>query len=630
MVYGDMTIVQHFDERIWVCVLDDFKALKIVKAIIEAVTRRKCEVSDMDPLKEKLRKILSSKRFLLVLDDAWNENEEKWYGLKDVLTVGAEGSSVIVTARNMKISLIVDTVQAYQLGPLPEHDCWILFKKLAFRRSTEEPRNLVTIGQEIVKKCGGLPLAAKMLGTLMSLKSKEKEWMSVMQSDIWELRDNQILPSLRLSYDHLASDLKQCFSYCAIFPKGYEIDKDMLIQLWMANGLIPTKNEKKLKEEGHEIFTELSWRCFFQDIKENKRLSDSDTKTTCKMHDLIHELVQSNMKDECYIFDNPGSISNISRKIHHLSINYSADLSDIDTLRSSKALRTLLLLSHSAFVYPRSLATLSKNTYLRVLDLGYTSISHCHLSMECFKLLRYLDISYSDIETLPENICSLVYLQTLKLIHCESLLKLPKGIRNMTHLRHLHLDGCYSFGYMPKGMGQLKHLRTLTRYVLDNKSGSGSIAEMNNLDLHEMLELCNLDKVNSIADAKDVNLGSKEHLRVLRLDWGMSTDQPMERDAEGVLEALQPPHGLEKFTLQNYRGTKFPAWLMRDPMLLNNLVEIILTGCCRCEHLPPPGQLPFLEILEIESMDSVWSLWATTPVSMATQAQTKTVRHSLH
>ncbi|EHA8586361.1 disease resistance protein RGA2-like [Cocos nucifera] len=605
MVYHDMTVVQHFDKRIWVCVLDDFDVPKIVKAIIESVTKRKCKVSDMDPLKEELREILKSKRFLLVLDDVWDENEAKWYGLQDVLTVGAEGSSVIVTTRSMKVSSIVGTVEAYQLRPLSEHDCWLLFKKLAFGRSTEEPQNLVTIGQKIVKKCGGLPLAAKMLGTLMSLKSKEQEWRSVMRSDIWDLRGNQILPWLRLSYNHLPSDLKQCFSYCAIFPKGYEIDKDMLIQLWMANGLIPAKNEKKLEEEGHEIFTELAWRCFFQDIKENKILSDSDTKTTCKMHNLIHDLAQSIMENECHIPDNPDSVPNRNSKIRHLSINYFADLSDIDTLQSSKGLRTLLLLSHGAFVYPRSLATLSKYMYLRVLDLGYASISDCHLSMECFKLLRYLDISYSDIETLPENICSLVYLQTLKLIHCESLFKLPTGMRNMSRLRHLYLDGCYSLRYMPKGMGQLKHLRTLTRYVLDSKSGRGSIAELKKLDLHGMLELCNLDKVNSIADAKDVNLGSKENLRVLRLDWGMSADQPMERDVEGVLEALQPPHAIEKFTLQNYRGTNFPAWLRRDRMLLNNLVEIILTGCSRCEHLPPLGQLPSLQVLEIESMDSV-------------------------
>ncbi|XP_038973356.1 uncharacterized protein LOC113461540, partial [Phoenix dactylifera] len=628
MVYNDERVVQHFHKRIWVCVSDDFDVRKIVRAIIESATKKKCRVSDMDPLQEELREILSAKRFLLVLDDVWNENEEKWYGLKDLLTVGADGSSVIVTTRSKMVSSIVGTVEAYQLAPLSEQDCWILFKKRAFE-STEEPQKLATIGKEIVKKCGGLPLAAKTLGSLMRLKSEEWEWRSVMQSEIWESRDDGILPSLRLSYNHLPSHLKQCFSYCAIFPKDYEIDKDNLIQLWMANGLIPTQGNMEFEEKGHEIFTELAWRCFFQEVKEIKRWYDSDTKTICKMHDLIHDLASSIMANECHIFDNPKSISNRNSKIRHLSINYFADLSNIDTLSSAKTLRTLLLLSHGALDNPHSRATLSKNMYLRVLDLSYTSISDCHISMERFKLLRYLDISFSNIETLPENTCSLIYLQTLKLIHCEGLLQLPRGMRNMTNLRHLYLDGCYSLRCMPKGMGHLKHLRTLTRYILGNESGSGSIGELKNLNLQGMLELCNLKNVNSEEDARDVNLGSKHYLQVLKLDWGMSADLQEEGHVENVLEALQPPHSLKRITLRNYRGTQFPAWLMQDPMLFNNLVEIILTGCNRCEHLPQLGQLPFLEILEMENMDSVKYMGGTSFYGSAGTDQNSTLFPSL-
>ncbi|XP_038973370.1 putative disease resistance protein RGA3 [Phoenix dactylifera] len=628
MVYNDERVVQHFHKQIWVCVSDDFDVRKIVRAIIESATNKKCKVSDMDPLQKELREILRARRFLLVLDDVWNENEEKWCGLKDLLTVGADGSSVMVTTRSKIVSSIVGTVEAYQLAPLSEQDCWILFKKRAFE-STEEPQKLATIGKQIVKKCGGLPLAAKTLGSLMRLKSEEWEWRSVMQSEIWELRDDRILPSLKLSYNHLPSHLKQCFSYCAIFPKDYEIDKDMLIQLWMANGLIPTQGNMEFEEKGHEIFTELAWRCFFQEVKEIKRWYDSDTKTTCKMHDLMHDLASSIMGNECRIFDNPESISNRNSKIRHLSINYFADLSNIDTSSSAKTLRTLLLLGHGALVNPHSRATLSKNMYLRVLDLSYTSISDCHISMERFKLLRYLDISFSDIETLPENICSLICLQTLKLIHCEGLLQLPRGMRNMTNLRHLYLDGCYSLRCMPKGMGHLKHLRTLTRYILGNESGSGGIGELKNLNLQGMLELCNLENVNSEEDARDVNLGSKHYLRVLKLDWGMSADRQEEGHVENVLEALQPPHSLKKFTLQNYRGAQFPAWLRQDPMLLNSLVEIIMTGCNRCEHLPQLGQLPFLEILEIGNMNSVRYMGGTSFYGSAGTDQNSTPFPSL-
>src|SRR6185437_3324912 len=54
---------------------------------------------------------------------------------------------------------------------------------------------------------------------------------------------NHVLASLKLSYTYSMDEcLMSCFTYCAIFPKGYNIVKDDLIYQWISLDFIkPTK-----------------------------------------------------------------------------------------------------------------------------------------------------------------------------------------------------------------------------------------------------------------------------------------------------------------------------------------------------------------------------------------------------
>ncbi|KAJ4962585.1 hypothetical protein NE237_022524 [Protea cynaroides] len=152
------------------------------------------------------------------------------------------------------------TFPAHHLKGLLEEDCWALFKQRAFSMGKEENVDFVMIGNDIVKKCGGVPLATKALRSLMHFKHTKTEWLFVRNIEIWDLpkdKESTILPDLRLSYNHLPSHLRQFFTYCSIFPKGYRIKKEQLIHLWMANGSIPSKGNLELKDIGNEIFNEL-------------------------------------------------------------------------------------------------------------------------------------------------------------------------------------------------------------------------------------------------------------------------------------------------------------------------------------------------------------------------------------
>nr|XP_019710397.1 putative disease resistance protein RGA1 [Elaeis guineensis] len=602
LVYNEITVAEHFQQRIWVCVSENFDIKNIVKTIIESATQRKYELSDMDSLQRTMREVLSGKRFLLVLDDVWNP----WEELKELLTTGADGSCVIATTRSTNVvSSIIGTLDAYELKPLSDDECWSLFERNAFSAGgAEKSAKLVQIGKAIVDKCGGLPLAAKMLGRLLRTKREEREWRFVMESEIWKLRDDEILPSLRLSYNHLPCHVKQCFAYCAIFPKDYEIDKEMLIQLWMANGFVPSDREEDMELKGQEIFNELLSRSFFQEFKEFRSSRTLITQQTCKMHDLIHDLAQSIMGNECQILDKPQSISNTA--VRHLSITMDdPQLSTMEKVHTFKTLRTLLRLNGWRNI---DLSHVNcAESKLRVLGLSGALINDFPISNLHLKHLRYLDFSRTHITALPEAASSLLNLQTLNLSHCNLLRHLPHGIRKMRSLKHLYLHGCESLLSMPRGIGQLRCLRTLTAYPVGNEIGSGRIKELKDLCIGGLLELHGLENVRSVAEAEAAHIGSKQDLQYLILRWsdGRTSNELIEGDADKVLEALQPPQGLKWLQISHYPGKRLPTWLVGQSMLLSNLVGITLHNCPKCEHVPHLGRLPWLATLKIDGLSSV-------------------------
>ena len=76
--------------------------------------------------------------------------------------------------------------------------------------SQQQHPNLVKIGKQIVQKCAGVPLSGRSLENLLYSKKDEREWVSIRDSEIWELEQDQdgIMATLKLSYNDLPFDLK--------------------------------------------------------------------------------------------------------------------------------------------------------------------------------------------------------------------------------------------------------------------------------------------------------------------------------------------------------------------------------------------------------------------------------------
>ncbi|XP_077217625.1 putative disease resistance protein RGA4 [Tasmannia lanceolata] len=488
------------------------------------------------------------------------------------------------------------TIPDYNLGCLGEDDGWTLFTQRAFIvGSSDVSPNLVAIGKEIVKKCNGLPLAIEALGGLLRSNTDEKKWRNILESDMWaisEMKDD-IIPILKVSYDHLPAYLKQCFVYCSLFPKDYEFYKDTLIQLWIAEGFIQSEN--RLEDIGSDYFDDLTWRSFF---KYSRGLHGS----CYKMHDLNHDLAQSVSGDECFRIKNSIDSSNIAAKVRHASVWQCNEHSRIfKSFHESERLRTFLL--------PPRYETLTKQVAhdfflklrcLRVLDLGGTYIRELADSIGELKYLRYLDLSHTNIATLPESIASLYNLQTLKLCYCKQLAELPKSTSNLINLRHLTLKGCKIS--TPPELGKLITLQTLTIFVVGNESGCG-IRELKNLtELRGTIHISNLENVIDGKECKEANFKKKQHLDELTLGWSNNNPQDVAVDEE-VLEGLEPHTNLKALKILSYGGVSFPRWMMSGN--LTNLNTVSLVGCLNCQQLPPLGQLPFLKKLKINGMDGL-------------------------
>ncbi|KAK1428584.1 hypothetical protein QVD17_17422 [Tagetes erecta] len=223
VLYNDKEVRDHFKLMSWVCVSDEFDVFNISKAIFKDVGGEDKKFETLNQLQLTLTEKLANKRFLLVLDDVWNENYDEWELLQRPFVVGAPGSKVIVTTRKTMVASVMDSVQTYHLELLSNEKALSLLAQHALgKQNFDAHPTLKSHGEGIVKKCGGLPLALRALGRVLRTKSSNDEWNELLNSDVWNLEnESKILPALRLSYYDLPPHLKQMFAYCCLFPKDY-------------------------------------------------------------------------------------------------------------------------------------------------------------------------------------------------------------------------------------------------------------------------------------------------------------------------------------------------------------------------------------------------------------------------
>ncbi|XP_028083471.1 putative disease resistance RPP13-like protein 1 [Camellia sinensis] len=613
LICDDNGVKNQFDLKAWVCVPDEFDVTRITKAILESFTLDSCNLTELNALQRKLQDTLAGKKFLLVLDDVWNHEGEKWSSLQSPFRAGAHGSKIIVTTRITTVAQQVGTTEHHDLKELSPDDCWSIFAQHAFKNiNISEHPELESIGRHIVAKCGGLPLAARALGGLLQCNQNEHEWKMVLTSNIWDksYEESRILPSLKLSYHHLPSHLKRCFGYCAIVPKDYEFEEDELVLLWMAEGLIEHPADgKQIEDVGRKYFRELVSRSFFQLSRHNKLLFI--------MHDLINDLAQAVAGDICFRLENNlegGKQNKISDKARHSSYVGSQyeGIRKFKAFNDARCLRTFLEFLPSRFFNYKTRYLihdlLPVLKCLRELRLCYSGIDELPDSIGDLKHLRYLDVSHSRIKKLPDSVVTLYNLQVLFLKFCVEFQKLPLNMGRLVNLRHFDMTGVHipSSEEMSLHIGKLINLQTLSNFMVGKDCGR-KIGELKNLShIRGAIYISRMENVNGVKDAVDANLMSKEELKELSLEWDESHSSHNDIVERDVLDVMKPFKLLERLTISGYSSTKFPNWV--GDVSFSKMTFMQLKGSKCCTSLPPLGQLPLLKDLYIEGMSAIKQL----------------------
>uniref|UniRef100_A0A804LB50 Uncharacterized protein n=1 Tax=Musa acuminata subsp. malaccensis TaxID=214687 RepID=A0A804LB50_MUSAM len=603
LVYNDEGVRQHFEKRMWVYVSDKFDSKSLMRSIIESLSKKEFTLPDMDPMQRELVEQIRGRRFLLVLDDVWNEDYELWDRLRILLNNGAKGSKVVVTTRSRRVASVMNADDVHFLAGLSDDDCWLLFERRAFESgSSARNPSLVAIGKEIVRRCGGMPLAAKALGSMMRFKREVSQWVAVRDNEIWrpsaDVDDDQILPALMLSYSHLPPRLKQCFAYCAMIPKGKTMRIETLAQLWVAGGLAD------LEDVGSHYVDQLLSRSLLEIGQEEAHGAVS----LVKMHDVVHDLARFTLGHlrklrALYVIVTEGIFEEYGVRVLDGKNVYgrSAEEQDEDE-------RVLL-------------AIFSTMKPLRALHLDGFPMKALPAAVQNLDHLRYLDLSRTDLRTLPPAIGRLHNLQILKLLSCTGLEALPESIGELVNLVTLDLCLCRRLSSLPDCIGRMGNLRNLDlrmlpTYLLGDGDGDGGLEELGTLNLEGELYIGNLQNLRSAAEAGEANLREKRGLRSLKLKWDLTSwfQQEDRNDVaaiggehtepvEDALGSLRPQPDLEVLRIEGYVGKVLPGWMM--DCSIPNLVELSLDFFTRCEKLPALERLSCLTELNLSRFPRV-------------------------
>uniref|UniRef100_A0ACD5YNF6 Uncharacterized protein n=1 Tax=Avena sativa TaxID=4498 RepID=A0ACD5YNF6_AVESA len=454
---------------------------------------------DVYDLKKKIQERLENRKYLIILDDLWEQ--EVYFQMQDALE-NLQGSRVIITTRRDVVAGISSPARHLELQPLSKPASFDLFCRRAFynHKGCMCPKNVKMIATAIVDRCRGMPLAIVTIGSMLSFRQQLDIWQQTYDQLLELSTDNHVRDIINLCYHDLSGDLRNCLVYCSLFPGDYPMSCDSLVRLWVAEGFVLSKGNNTPEVVAEGMFMELIHRNMFEvvDTDELGRVN------ACKMHDIVRELAFSFAEEERYASANDyGTMTQIDRDVRRLSLCGWKDNSVPE--HKFPRLRTLVSLGVISSSPDMLSSILSGSNYLTVLELQDSEITEVSASIGSLFNLRYIGLRRTKVKSLPDSVENLSNLQTLD-IKQTKIEKLPRGIVKIRKLRHLLADRYadwkqtefrYFIGMQaPKDLSNLVELQTL-----ETVESSSDLAEQ----LKKLMQLRSL-WIDNISAAECANL----------------------------------------------------------------------------------------------------------------------------
>ncbi|KAL4619209.1 hypothetical protein ACB092_06G063400 [Castanea dentata] len=386
------------------------------------------------------QRLMNEEKYLLILDDVWQKLDLDSLGVPqpDV----HKGSKIILTTRFMEVCRKMMTEVEVKVDVLNDEEAWQLFSQKA--GDVAHLEGIKPFAEAIARECCGLPLAIIIVGAAMRRKTKVELWedaLKELQRSVPSVEgiEDEVYKPLKWSYDSLqGNNTKSCFLYCSLFPEDFSIEVSELVLHWRAEGLID-KQQNYVDSVNRGI-------ALIENLKDSCLLEDGSKKGTVKMHDVVRDVaiwITSSSEDGCKSLVRSGmGFSEIS----------------VGEFSNSISLKRVSFMNNKITRLPDSMIQCSEASTL-LLQNNRTLVTVPETFLQGFKALRVLNLSETDIRSLPQSLLQLNDLRALFLGSCRFLEELPP-LGMLSKLQNLDLS--YTrITELPREMESWSQLRQL-------------------------------------------------------------------------------------------------------------------------------------------------------------------------
>ncbi|KAJ0028591.1 hypothetical protein Pint_36255 [Pistacia integerrima] len=443
------------------------------------------EYSETDyQVAEKLLKVLKGKKFLLLLDDVWEQIDLEAVGIPGPSL--ENGCKIVIASRKIDACHDMNLFKVVEVKSISWKEARELFYEQV---STSIPlSDIKSFAETIVKGCGGLPLLIIVTGRALGGKNDVSVWKDAskkfsLPKTSRECQIEDLLQLLKFSFDQLSdNDVKSCFLHCALFPEDQEVNIYKFIEYCIQEGLI-TGAQADAHKRGHYIVDVLVHASLLQVTEGGDSI---------KMHDLIRDLalgiLSSMPKDSQFLLRSEGIqnlLSAYSGSVELLNAGSSSSSRSLNILESSrlcipkgnqflsrvgagltepppteewKQAKMMFLSDNELCTLPEKpncpellILFLQRNRSLRVIPPSF---------FDCMTSLQVLNLSETRIKSLPKTLFKIRNLLMLIICDCKRLFMLPSEVGSLVCLEVLDLRGT-KIKELPDKIGELAFLSRL-------------------------------------------------------------------------------------------------------------------------------------------------------------------------
>ncbi|XP_023766273.2 uncharacterized protein LOC111914798 isoform X1 [Lactuca sativa] len=405
------------------------------------------------------------RKVLLILDDVWETIELKDIGLSPL----PNSFKLLLTSRNENICKQI-AVEAnsestlVRVDVMEEPEAQNFFWQIT-GVSKQHDMELNQIGSEIVRRCGFLPLAIKLIAKTLQFH-EVFVWRDTFQRLKKKNLDENVQEVIKISYNYIKTEEeKVIFLLCGLFPDDFNIPIEELTRY--AWGLQLLSEVSTLGEARDRT------KMCVQNLRNANLLMDSDWIGCVKMHDLVLAFVISRVsKGHHPWIINHGDVSKWSRaEVKESCKRISITCTGMSEFPGDSKYPNLSLLrlmdGDKSLKFPEGFYEKMENLEV----VAYEKMQYALLprSLECSTKLRTLILHKCLLMFDCSVIGELLNLEVLSFAHC-GIRKLPSTIGKLKKLMLLDLTGCINLRIDDGVLKDLVNLEELYMRVADEKA----------------------------------------------------------------------------------------------------------------------------------------------------------------